>query len=212
MSYRTNPDRILEGIDRARSRNMERALALNDRRTRGWTLDSTVPEPDATTPERMARIFGLVETAYRNAAAGREMGPLAARFQKIGDISSQDALGDVSVSVQFLGLPAESLGPSDRGMRQWQEAVDIAAFHVKPEDLREAELETRTSRPDINAMKVLRLRLRDGVRSVCRKIEGRIREALRERADFGHVQVEVTLDIRPADAGGPDEAEPQPTQ
>ena len=65
MSYRTNPDRILENIDRARSRDMERALSLNDRQARGREMDTTVPESDATTPERMRRLFELVDSGYR---------------------------------------------------------------------------------------------------------------------------------------------------
>ena len=54
-------------------------------------------------------------------------------------------------------------------------------------DLEEAKKTTGSSRPDFNAMKVLREELRDGVLSAYRKIEPRIRDAVRERADIGHV-------------------------
>jgi hypothetical protein len=30
-------------------------------------------------------------------------------------------------------------------------------------------------------------------------VEPRIRDALRERADLGHVQIQVTVDLRPAE-------------
>ena len=184
-SYRTDTDRILDSIDRARSRDMERALSLHDRQARGRDMDTTVPDGDATTPERMKRIFGLVEAGYRKAANGAELGPLAARFQAIGDISHHDARGDVSVSVQYL----------DSGRH---DDVGVVPFDIKSVDLDEAKKETRTSRPDVNAMKVLRLRLRDNVLAAYQKIEPRLRAALKERADIGHVAVEVTLDLRPA--------------
>ena len=71
MSYRTNPDRILDNIDRSRSRDMERALSLNDRQARGKDLDSAIPDGDFTTPERLQRIFRLIESAYRKAARRR---------------------------------------------------------------------------------------------------------------------------------------------
>jgi hypothetical protein len=47
-------------------------------------------------------------------------------------------------------------------------------------------------------MKLLRRHLREGVLAAYKKIEPRVREALRERADHGHVAVQVTLDLRPA--------------
>ena len=58
---------------------------------------------------------------------------------------------------------------------------------------------TKTSRPDVNAMKVLRAQLREGVLFAYKKVEPRIRDALRERADMGHVTVQVTMDLRPAE-------------
>ncbi len=185
MSYRTDTDRILDNIDRARSRDMERALSLHDRQARGRDMNTDVPENDATTPERLKRIFGLVESGYRKAAQGSEIGPLAARFRSIGDISHHTARGDVSVSVHYL----------DSGRH---DDVGVVPFEVRDFDLDEAKKETRTSRPDVNAMKVLRLRLRDGVLAAYQKIEPRLRDALKERADHGHVAVEVTLDLRPA--------------
>ena len=184
MSYRTNPDRILENIDRARSRDMERALSLNDRQARGKELDTEIPDGDATTPERLRRLFTLVESGYRRAAQNTEIGPLAARFRAIGDISHQTARGDVSVSLHYLD--------ADR-----HDDVGVVPFGVTPHDLEEAKKLTRTSRPDVNAIKVLRLRLRDGVLAAYRKIEPRLRDAIKERADIGHVAAEVTLDLRP---------------
>lgn len=163
---------------------MERALSLHDRQARGRDMDTTVPENDATTPERMKRIFGLVESGYRKAAQGSEIGPLAARFRAIGDISHHEARGDVSVSVHYL----------DSGRH---DDVGVVPFEIRDFDLDEAKKETRTNRPDVNAMKVLRLRLRDGVLAAYQKIEPRLRDALKERADHGHVAVEVTLDLRP---------------
>ena len=184
MSYRTDTDRILDNIDRARSRDMERALSLHDRQARGRDMDTTVPDGDATSPERMKRIFGLMESGYRKAAQGSEIGPLAARFRAIGDISHHDARGDVSVSVHYL----------DSGR---DDDVGVVPFEINSVHLDEAKKETRTSRPDVNAMKVLRLRLRDGVLAAYQKIEPRLRAALKERADIGHVAVQVTLDLRP---------------
>lgn len=185
MSYRTDPDRILDNIDKARSRDMERALSLNDRQARGRQMDTTAPEPDATTPERMRRLFTLVDAAYREAAAGNAISPLAARFRAVGDISDHLARGDVSVSIRYLD--------HDR-----HDDVGVVPFGISPRDLEEARKETRTSRPDVNAVKVLRLRLRDGVLAAYRKIDPRLREALKERADLAHVAAEVTLDLRPA--------------
>lgn len=185
MSYRTNPDRILDNIDRARSRDIERALSLNDRQARGREMDTVVPDNDATSPERMKRVFGLVEAGYRKAAQNSEIGPLAARFRAIGDISHHMARGDISVSVHYL----DSKRHDD---------VGVVPFEINPHDLIEAKKESRTSRPDVNAMRVLRLRLRDGVLAAYRKIEPRLRDALKDRADIGHVEAEVTLDLRPA--------------
>ena len=186
MSYRTNPDRILENIDRARSRDVERAFSLDDRRARGRSMDTEIPDSDSTNPERMRRVFGLVEQGYKKAAQSNQLGPLAARFRAIGDISDHKALGDVSVSIQYLD--------SER-----HDDIGVVPFEIQPTDLEEAKKESRTSRPDVNAMKVLRLSLRDGVMAAYKKIEPRIRDALKDRADIGHVAAEVTMDLRPSD-------------
>lgn len=187
MSYRTNPDRILENIDRARTRDMERALSLNDRQARGREMETEIPDGDATTPERMRRLFALIESGYQRAAQSAEISPLAARFRAIGDISHQMARGDVSVSVQYLD--------HDR-----HDDIGVVPFEVTPRHLEEAKKESRTSRPDVNATRVLRLKLRNGVLAAYKKIDPRLRDALKERADIGHVAAEVTLDLRP---GGP---------
>ncbi len=184
MSYRTNPDRILANIDRSRERSVQRALSLHDRQARGKELQTELPDNDATTPERLRRLFALVESGYRQAAQNTAMGPLAARFRAIGDISHQTARGDVSVSIHYLD--------SDR-----HDDVGVVPFGVTPQDLEEAKKTSRTSRPDVNAIRVLRLRLRDGVLAAYRKIEPRLRDAIKERADMGHVAAEVTLDLRP---------------
>jgi len=185
MSYRTNPDRILENIDRARSRDMERALSLNDRQARGREMDTTIPESDGTTPGRRRRLFALVDSGYRKAAHSAAITPLAARFRAIGDISHHMARGDVSVSIQYLD-------------HERHDDVGVVPFEISPRHLEEAKKETRTSRPDVNAVKVLRLRLRDGVLAAYKKIDPRLRDALKNRADIGHVAAEVTLDLRPA--------------
>ncbi len=184
MRYNRTTDRILERIDRVRDRDMDRVLSLNDRQARGKELDATTPDPDATTPERLRRLFTLVEAGYRSAAAQTVMGPLAARFRAVGDIRERSARGDVSVSIHYLD-------------HERHDDVGVVPFGIVPEDLEEAKKQTRTSRPDVNAMKVLRLRLRDGVLAAYRKIEPRLRDAIKERADIGHVAAEVTLDLRP---------------
>ncbi|RMH14125.1 MAG: hypothetical protein D6701_11610 [Gemmatimonadetes bacterium] len=186
MSYRTNPDRILENIDRQRSRLEEGLGGGLDRQAIGRELDTELPDVDATNPERLKRIFAIVERAYAKAAQGRELGKLAARFRAVGDIPDHHARGDVSVSIQYL----DSERPDDVGM---------APFEILPERLVEAKKETKTSRPDINAMKVLRLELRNGVLAAYKKVEPRIRDALRDRADMGHVAVQVTMDVRPVE-------------
>ena len=63
----------------------------------------------------------------------------------------------------------------------------------------DAKKQTKTSRADVNALKVLRKELREGVLSAYQKVEPRIRDALKERADMGHIQVQVTVDLRPAE-------------
>lgn len=186
MSYRTNPDRILDSIDRARNREAESARFTLDRQALGRELDTAIPDPDATTPERMKRIFGVVERAYTKAAQRSELGKLAARFQSVGDIHHHHARGDVSVSVQYLD-------------HERADDVGMCPFEIRPYEVAEAKKETKTSRADVNALKVLRRELRQGVLSAYQKMEPRIRDALRERADMGHVQVQVTVDLRPAE-------------
>jgi len=186
MSFRTNPDRILENIDRARNRDAESQRFNLDRQAQGRELDTEIPDSDATNPERLRRVFGIVERAYTKAAQRAELGKLAARFQAVGDIHHHHARGDVSISIQYMD-------------HERHDDVTVSPFEVRPYELGEAKKETKTSRADVNALKVLRKELRTGVLSAYQKIEPRIRDALRERADIGHIQVVVTVDLRPAE-------------
>ncbi len=186
MSFRTNPDRILEGIDRARNRDAESAAFNVDRQAQGRELISDLPDMDATNPERVRRIFQAVERAYVKAAGRVELGRIAARFQAVGDIHHHHARGDVSISIQYL----DHARPDDIG---------VAPFEIRPYEVADAKKETKTSRADVNAMKVLRRELHAGVLAGYQKLEPRIRDALRERADMGAVQAQVTLDLRPAE-------------
>jgi hypothetical protein len=183
MSLRNNPDRILDRIDRSRNREDSGGRG-SDRQATGRELDTTIPDLDATTPERAKRVFAAVERAYVKAAQSGILGPLAQRFQAVGDISSHHAMGDVSIAVRYLDHDR----PEDFGM---------APFEVHPDALVEARKETRTTRADVNAMKILRKELRDGVMAAYRKLEPRVRDAIRDRADMGHIEVQVTMDIRP---------------
>lgn len=185
MGFRTNPDRILENIDRSRARDDDAPRSGTDRQAGARELDTHVPGSDATNPERMKRIFQAVERAYTACAQSQELAPLAQRFQAIGDVREHRARGDVSVSIQWLD--------ADRS-----DDVGMAPFEIRPEDLEEARKDTKTSRPDVNAMKVLREKLREGVLAAYRKVEPRVREGIRSRADLGHVAVQVTIDLRPA--------------
>jgi hypothetical protein len=186
MSLRTNPDRILESIDRERTRDEETAnRPSDDRQAIGRELDTVPPAPDATNPERVKRIFHLVDQAYRKTAHSSELGKLAARFRGIGDLHHHHARGDVSVVINYL----DSARPDDVGM---------SPFEVRPDDLLEARKATANTRSDLNAMKVLREELRKGVLSAHKKMDPRLRDALRERADLGHLSVTVTMDLRPA--------------
>ena len=186
MSFRTNPDRILEGIDRARNRDAENAQFSVDRQAMGRELISDLPDMDATNPERAKRVFQAVERAYMKAASRAELGRLAARFQAVGDVHHHHARGDVSVSIQYL----DHARPDDIG---------VAPFEIHASDVADAKKETKTSRSDVNALKVLRKELRAGVLSSYQKLEPRIRESIRERADMGAVQAQVTVDLRPAE-------------
>lgn len=185
MSFRTNPDRILENIDRARSRDDSGFRSSSDRQATGRELDTGVPDVDATSPERIKRIFRAVEQAYTKCAQSASLGPLAQRFQAVGDIQDHSARGDVSVAIRYMDHDRDD----DFGM---------APFVIRPDDLIEARKVTKTSRPDVNALKILRGKLRSGVLAAYQKVEPRLRDALRDRADMGHVEVTVTLDLRPA--------------
>ena len=186
MSFRTNPDRILENIDRARNRDAESAGLYVDRQAMGRDLDTEIPDLDATTTERLKRIFAVLERAYTRAAQRTELGRLASRFQAVGDIHHHHARGDVSISVQYLD--------HDRF-----DDVGVSPFEIKPYQIADAKKETKTSRADVNALKVLRKELRAGILAAYQKLEPRVRDALRDRADMGHVQVQVTMDLRPAE-------------
>jgi hypothetical protein len=184
MSFRTNPDRILENIDRARNRDSENAGLYVERQAMGRDLDTQIPDLDATTTERLKRIFQVLERAYTRAAGRAELGRLASRFQAVGDIHHHHARGDVSISVQYL----------DR-----YDDVGVSPFEIKPYHVADAKKETKTSRADVNALKVLRKHLREGILAAYQKLDPRLRDALRDRADMGHIQVQVTVDLRPAE-------------
>lgn len=185
MSYRTNPDRILDNIDRSRNREAEESAHRFQRDASARALRTDVPQHDAPTTERVRRVFQGVEEAYRDTAQSSELKQLASRFQAIGDISGHYARGDISITVQYLDA-------------ERADDVAVAPFEVHPEDLEEAKKETRTSRADVNALRVLRRKLRNETMAAYKKLEPRIRDAVRERADVGHVGVRVTMDLRPA--------------
>jgi len=184
MSFRNNPDRILDHIDRERSRGDDGRDEF-PREASGRDLDTTVPAHDATTAERLRRIFALVERAYTAAAGGAELKRLAERFQAVGDIPNHHARGDVSVAVSYL----DHERPDDVGM---------TPFEIRSEHFEEAKKLTKSSRPDANALRILRENLRSGVMGAFRKMEPRLRDAIRERSDLGHLEVRVSVDLRPA--------------
>jgi hypothetical protein len=185
MSLRNNPDRILDSIDRARTREAEgRAFAFT-REATARELGTELPDVNATSAERLRRIFGLVEKAYTATASSPEMRRLAERFQTVGDISNHHARGDVSVQVHYLD--------HDRG-----DDVGVTPFEIHPARMEEARKAARTTRPDALAIRILRKELRDGVLAAYGKMEPRLRDAIRDRADMGHVAVRVTMDLRPA--------------
>ena len=186
MSYRTNPDRILDNIDRARNREAESARFNVDRQAMGRELDTEIPDLDATNSERQRRIYGVLERSYTKAAQRGELGRLASRFQAVGDIHHHHARGDVSISIQYMD--------HDRF-----DDVGVSPFEIRPYELADAKKETKTSRADVNALKVLRYELRRGVKAAYQKLEPRIKDAIRDRADMGHIQVQVTVDLRPAE-------------
>gem|GEM_PF-6193898 len=75
---------------------------------------------------------------------------------------------------------------------------EIFSRHIRPDALEEAKEATGTSRADVNALKVLREHLREGVMAAYAKLEPRLRAAIRDRADLGHVSVQITVDLRAA--------------
>jgi predicted GTPase len=186
MSFRTNPDRILDNIDRARNRDAESAGLYVERQAMGRELITEIPDLDATTTERVRRIFQGLERAYTKAAQRTELGRLASRFQAVGDIHHHHARGDVSISIQYMD--------HDR-----YDDVGVSPFEIRPYEVADAKKETKTSRADVNALKVLRKELRQGILSAYQKLEPRVKDAIRDRADMGHVQVQVTVDLRPAE-------------
>lgn len=183
MSFRTNPDRILDSIDRSRNRDEEGGPNYA-REASGREMDTAVPEPGTTPTERARRIFGLVEKGYMSTAQSVDIRKLASRFQTIGDIPEHRARGDISISIQYLDSPRD-------------DDIGMVPFEIFPAHFDEAKKITKTSRPDANALKILRDELRKGVMAAYKKVEPRVRDAVRERADLGHVAVQVTIDLRP---------------
>ena len=167
-------------------RDAESAGLYVERQAMGRELDTEIPDLDATTTERLKRIFGTLERAYTKAAQRAELGRLASRFQAVGDIHHHHARGDVSISIQYLD-------------HERYDDVGVSPFEIRPYEIADAKKETKTSRADVNALKVLRKELRTGVLAAYQKLEPRIRDALRDRADMGHVQIQVTVDLRPAE-------------
>ena len=182
MSFRTNPDRILDSIDRERNRE-DMGLGYI-RAASSRELGTELPDMDATHSERVRRVFKLVEKAYTDTASGAEIRRLAERFQTVGDISNHHARGDVSVSVAWLDHARS-------------DDVAMVPFEIRPSRLDEVKKESRTSRADANALRILREELRNGVMGAYKKLEPRLRDAVQEKADLGHVEVQVTVDLRP---------------
>ena len=187
MSLRTNPDRILDNIDKQKLREEESRNNQN-REAVGKHLNNEAPDLDATTPERTKRIFGVVEEAYNKIASNKELGRLASHFRAVGDIPNHHARGDVSISIQYIDSPR-------------LDDIGMAPYEIVPQRLLEAKKETKTSRPDVNALKVLRFEIRNGVLTAYKKLAPRIKDALRDRADMGHVAVQITMDVRPVSSG-----------
>ncbi|MFW6175593.1 MAG: hypothetical protein ACOC7L_02095 [Acidobacteriota bacterium] len=186
MSFRTNPDRILDSIDRARTRDEEARADQFTRDASARELDTEVPSADATPTERLRRLFGLVERAYKPTASSPEMRRLAERFQTVGDISHHHARGDVSVSFHYMD-------------HERSDDVGVTPFEVLSSRFDEVRKSARSSRPDAVALRILREELRNGVLAAYRKMEPRLRDAIRERADKGHVAAQITMDLRPAE-------------
>ena len=183
MSFRTNPDRILDSIDRARDRAAE-ARADFSRQAVARELDTEIPGLDDTMTERARRVFGLVQRAYMSTAQSADLRQLAQRFQSIGDISNHHGRGDVTLAIHFID--------ADR-----PDAVAMSPFEIFPEQFLDEKKVTKTSRADINGLRLLRARLRDGVQSAYAKLEPTVRDAIRDRADMGHLAAQITVDLRP---------------
>ena len=77
----------------------------------------------------------------------------------------------------------------------------MTPYEIVPQRLLEAKKETKTSRPDVNALKVLRLEIRNGVLTAYKKLAPRIKDALLDRADMGTVEATITMDVRPVSSG-----------
>ena len=187
MSLRTNPDRILDNIDKQKLREEESQNNQN-REAVGKALDNVAPDLDATTPERTKRLFQVVEEAYNDIASNRELGRLASHFRAVGDIPNHHARGDVSIARDWMDSPR-------------LDDIGMAPYEIVPQRLLEAKKETKTSRPDVNALKVLRLEIRNGVLAAYKKLAPRIKDALRDRADMGGVAVQINMDVRPVSSG-----------
>ncbi len=183
MSFRTNPDRILDSIDRARDRAAEARQDFT-RQAVARELDTGLPGPDDTMNERARRVFALVERTYMSTAQSSELRQLAQRFQAIGDISNHHARGDVTLAIHFID--------ADR-----PDAVAMSPFEIFPQQFTEEKKVTKTSRADINGLRLLRAKLREGVQSAYMKIEPHVRDAIRDRADLGHIAAQITVDLRP---------------
>jgi hypothetical protein len=177
-------DRILDSIDRARNRESLGPTGGFDRQATARELNTDIPGLDAMQSERVRRIFKTLEAAYVATAQSQEIRRLAARFQAIGDISEHRAKGDVTISVQYLD-------------HERYDDVGIAPFEVTPTDMEEAKKASGSSRADANALRILRERLRNGVQAAFAKLEPRVKDAVRARADLGHIGVQVTMDLRP---------------
>ena len=129
MSLRTNPDRILDNIDKQKLREEENQNNQN-REAVGTASDFEAPDLDATTPERTKRIFGVVEEAYNDIASNKELGRLASHFRAVGDIPNHHARGDVSIAIDWMDSPRSH----DIGM---------TPYEIVPQRLLEAKKETK---------------------------------------------------------------------
>ena len=138
MSYRTNPDRILDNIDRARNRDAESVRFQVERQAMARDLNTDIPDLDATNTERLKRIFASLERAYTKAAQRTELGRLASRFQAVGDIHHHHARGDVSISVQYMD-------------HERFDDVGVAPFELRPSEIADAKKETKTSRTSMRS-------------------------------------------------------------